>query len=85
MGLVNQVVPYDQLDAAVDDFSAKLLALPPLSLRFLKEAVNFGMQMDLESAIRMESRLFANCFGSEDRVEGVRAFLEKRKAEFKGY
>jgi len=84
IGLVSQVVPYEQLDAAVDSFSEKLLALPPLSLRFLKEAVNFGMQMDLRSAIRMESRLFANCFGSEDRVEGIRAFLEKRKAHFKG-
>jgi enoyl-CoA hydratase len=84
MGLINQVVPYDQLDAAVVRFSEKLLKLPPLSLRFLKEAVNFGMQMDLRSAIRMESRLFANCFGSDDRVEGVRAFLEKREAQFKG-
>jgi len=84
LGLVNQVVPYEQLDAAVDRFSGKLLTLPPLSLRFLKEAVNFGMQMDLGSAIRMESRLFANCFGSDDRVEGIRAFLEKRKAHFKG-
>ena len=84
MGLVNQTVPYKQLDVTVDRFAAKLLALPPLSLRFLKEAVNYGMQMDLRSAIRMESRLFASCFGSEDRAEGVRAFLEKRTPEFKG-
>jgi enoyl-CoA hydratase len=84
LGLVNQTVPYRQLDEAVDRYSDKLLGLPPLSLRFLKEAVNFGMQMDLSSAIRMESRLFANCFGSEDKAEGIRAFLEKRKAQFKG-
>jgi len=85
IGLVNQAVDYDQLDGTVEKFADKLIALPPLSLRSLKEAIQFGMQMDLESAIRMESYLFANCFGSEDRIEGVRAFLEKRKPKFKGF
>lgn len=84
MGLVNRVVPYEQLDSAVDKLVDQLLAMPPLSLRFLKEAVCYGMQMDLDSAIRMEARLFTNCFGSEDRREGVKAFLEKRNPSFKG-
>lgn len=75
---MNQAVAYDQLNTAVDDFSAKLVALPSLSFRFLKEAVQFVMQMDLQGAMRMESRLFANCFGTEDPVEGVRAFREKK-------
>lgn len=84
IGLVNQVVPYKELDEAVNTLAQKLCDMPPLSLRFLKEAVQYGMQMDLESAVRMESRLFALCFGTEDKQEGVRAFLEKRKPDFKG-
>lgn len=85
IGLVNQVVDYDQFYGAVEDFANKLVALSPLSLRLLKGAIKFGMQMDLESATRMESYLFANCFVSEDRIEGVRAFLEKRKPKFKRF
>lgn len=84
IGLINQVVSYSELDGAVDNLAQKLCNMPPLSLRFLKEAVQCGMQMDLESAVRMESRLFALCFGTEDKQEGVRAFLEKRKPDFKG-
>jgi enoyl-CoA hydratase len=84
IGLINRVVPYEQLDTTVENLADQLLAMPPLSLRFLKEAVYYGMQMDIDSAIRMEARLFTNCFGSEDRIEGVRAFLGKRKPLFRG-
>jgi enoyl-CoA hydratase len=84
IGLVNQVVSYAELDEAVENLAQKLCNMPPVSLRFLKEAVQCGMQMDLESAVRMESRLFALCFGTEDKQEGVRAFLEKRRPIFKG-
>ena len=82
---MNKGVDYDQFDGAVENCANKVVALPPLSLRLLKGAIQFGMQMDIESAISMESYLFANCFVSEDRIEGVRAFLEKRKPKFKRF
>ena len=56
----------------------------PVSLRFVKEAATYGMQMDLESALLMGARLFAACFTTEDREEGIRAFIEKGNLTFKG-
>ena len=60
------------------------LILPPFALRFLKKSVLVGMQMDVESALRIGARLLARTFGTEERVEGVRAFLEKREGRFIG-
>jgi enoyl-CoA hydratase/carnithine racemase len=57
---------------------------PPLGLQMAKETVNYGLQMDLNSAIRMEARVFNILFSSDDRKEGMAAFLEKRKPLFHG-
>jgi enoyl-CoA hydratase len=84
LGLVNKVVPHNQLDAEVDSVAKKLCERPPLALQMIKEAINYGMQIDLHSAIRMEARLFNILFNSEDKKEGMAAFLEKRKPTFKG-
>lgn len=84
IGLVNKVVPHNQLDIEVNSLAKKLCERPPLGLQMIKEAINYGMQMDLYSAIRMEARLFNILFNSEDKKEGMRAFLEKRKPVFKG-
>jgi enoyl-CoA hydratase/carnithine racemase len=84
IGLVNRVVPHNQLDAEVDSLAKKLCEWPPLGLQMVKEAINYGMQMDVYSAIRMEARLFNILFNSEDKKEGMTAFLEKRKPIFKG-
>jgi enoyl-CoA hydratase len=84
IGLVNQVVPHDQLDEAVEKLARKLCERPPLGLQMVKETVNYGLQMDLNSGIRLEARVFNILFNSEDRKEGLSAFLEKRKPVFSG-
>ncbi|MBW2097115.1 MAG: enoyl-CoA hydratase/isomerase family protein, partial [Deltaproteobacteria bacterium] len=84
IGLVNRVVPHEQLDEEVDKLAKKLCERPPLGLQMVKETVNYGLQMDLNSAIRMEARVFNILLNSEDRKEGMSAFLEKRKPVFSG-
>ena len=56
----------------------------PLAIRFAKKAINRGLQMSLHDALLMEATLFGELFETEDTAEGVKAFLEKRKPNFKG-
>lgn len=84
MGLVNKVVPAEELMAEAMRWAAELAERPPLSLRMLKYCVNVGMQMDLLSALDYESKCAEILRGSEDYREGTRAFVEKRKPVFKG-
>jgi enoyl-CoA hydratase/carnithine racemase len=56
----------------------------PLGLAYAKRAVRRGMQMDLASGIDFETFLVTTIYGTEDKQEGISAFLEKRKAQFKG-
>lgn len=56
----------------------------PLAVRAAKEAIEDGCDMALERALAHEAQLFALCFATEDRAEGVNAFLEKRPPNFKG-
>jgi enoyl-CoA hydratase len=84
IGLVDQVVPKAELDAAVDKLCKKIASKSPVALAMGKEAINMGMQADIRTGMSIEARCFLMCFGSQDRVEGMKAFLEKRKPEFKG-
>jgi enoyl-CoA hydratase len=84
IGLIDQLVPKAELDAAVAKLCGKLASKSPIALAMGKEAVNMGMQADLYTGLSIEARCFCMCFGSEDRVEGMTAFLEKRKPVFKG-
>lgn len=84
IGLVNQVVPPDQLDEAVTKLAQRIAARAPVALHMAKVALNNGTQADLRTGLDIEARCFSLCFGTEDRVEGMNAFLEKRKPEFKG-
>ena len=83
IGLVNKVVePEELMDAAMA--MAKTIAKnAPIAVRFSKEAVNRGMQTDIDTAIAIENDLFALCFSTEDQKEGMKAFFEKRPAEWK--
>jgi len=84
IGLVNHVVPADQLQTKTTEIANRIAEKSPIALRLAKEAVKLAGRSNLDEGLRREVDLFALCFSSEDKNEGVRAFLEKRKAEFKG-
>ncbi|HZI47604.1 MAG TPA: enoyl-CoA hydratase-related protein [Pyrinomonadaceae bacterium] len=83
-GLVNQVVPADQLEARTMEVANRIAEKSPIALRLAKEAVKLASRSNLDEGLRREVDVFALCFSSEDKDEGVKAFLEKRKADFKG-
>jgi enoyl-CoA hydratase len=84
IGLINRVVTKEGLDEEVAKMSGKLAAKSPVALNMAKEALNQGVQADLRTGLAIEAKCFSICFGTEDRMEGMNAFLEKRKASFKG-
>lgn len=84
IGLVNRVVPVNALMEEVKGLAGKLADYPPLSVKYIKRAVNTGMQLDLTSALDYEAHIAAMLGTSEDRIEGFKAFTEKRKPVFKG-
>jgi enoyl-CoA hydratase len=84
IGLVSQVVPRDRLLAEASALAERIAARGPIAVRYAKEAVSQGLDMPLEQALRFETDLTIILQTTEDRAEGVRAFLEKRAPEFKG-
>jgi len=62
----------------------KLLSKSSLTLSLAKKAINSGAEMDISSGLDLEAQCFALCFATEDQKEGISAFLEKRKPQFKG-
>src|SRR5215207_6216383 len=84
LGLVNMVVPAPDLEGKTMELAARIASKSPVALRMAKEAVKTASRSNLDEGLRREVDLFAICFSSEDKDEGVRAFLEKRKPEFKG-
>jgi len=85
VGLVNRVVPAPELDREVAKVCERLSEMSPVALHMAKAAMNNGIQADLRTGLEMEARCFSLTFGTGDRVEGMKAFLEKRKPRFKGY
>jgi enoyl-CoA hydratase len=84
LGLVNHVYAADQLEAETMAIATKIAEKAPIALQLSKEAVKFASRSNLDDGLRREVDLFAICFSTEDKKEGVAAFLEKRKPEFKG-
>jgi enoyl-CoA hydratase len=84
MGLINQVYPADALMEEVTATAQAMGAKGSVSLRAAKEAVNNGLDIDLATGLKIEQDAFALCMASEDAREGTQAFIEKRKAVFKG-
>ena len=84
IGLVNQVVPADQLMAESEKLLRRILSMGPLAVRLAIEAVDQGLEMTLDEGSLFEANLFGLLASSQDMKEGLTAFLEKRPARFKG-
>jgi enoyl-CoA hydratase len=84
LGLVNYVFPAEELESKTLEIANKIAEMSPVALAMAKQAVKNAARLGLKAGLDAEVDLFALCFSSEDKEEGVRAFLEKRKPEFKG-
>lgn len=84
IGLVNKIVPPELLLEEARAMARVIASKPPLAIQFAKEAVLKAANMPLDEGLAFERKSFYTLFASEDRHEGMSAFLEKRKPEFKG-
>jgi len=84
IGLVDEVVPAAELRARAMALAGGIAQKSPVALALIKEGVRASLRMPLDEGLRHETTLFGLAFSSEDKAEGVAAFLGKRAAEFKG-
>jgi len=85
LGIVNQVVAPEELEAATLQLAERLRAAPPIALAAAKHAVYMSEKAELEEMLRYETEAQLRCFESDDGHEGVKAFLEKREPKFTGH
>jgi enoyl-CoA hydratase len=84
IGLVEMVVPHEELRQATLELASNIASKSPLTLAIAKEAVRASQRMSIEDGLLYERDLFCLCFTSADKEEGVAAFLAKREAEWQG-
>ena len=84
IGLVNEIAPNTSLIARAEAILRQILSNAPIALKYSIEAVNKGLEMTLAESLLLEASLFASCASTEDKKEGISAFLEKRAPHFHG-
>ena len=81
IGLVNAVYPLEELMPAAEKMAETIAKNAPIAVRACKKAINDGLEAKMDDAIVIEEKLFGSCFKTADQIEGMTAFLEKRKHE----
>lgn len=84
LGLVNRMVPADKLMEEAEALAVKIASNAPLAVKWANSAIKRGLETDIDTGISIEADLFGMCFATQDQKEGMKAFLEHRKPEFKG-
>lgn len=84
IGLVNHVVPEDQLLDFCKAMAGRIASKGQIAVRLCKAAIDQGLEMDVDKGMAYEAEIFGLCFATEDQKEGMTAFVEKRKASFTG-
>lgn len=82
IGLVNKVVPLESLMEEAKAMANTIMANAPIAVKLCKDAINRGMQVDIDTAIEIEAEDFGKCFATEDQKEGMKAFIDKRAKNF---
>jgi enoyl-CoA hydratase len=84
IGLVNRVVPGENLMATAKEIAKKIASKSQATVRLAKDVINKGMQTSLETGLDYEREIYSLCLTLEDKEEGINAFIEKREPQFKG-
>ena len=84
LGLINRVVPADQLMSAAKEIAKKMAVKSAAALKLAKQAINYGLQTSLDCGLKYEYELYSLSLSLEDKAEGVKAFIEKRAPKFIG-
>ncbi len=83
IGLVNRVYEPDRLMAEAMELAGKICVNSPVAVKLAKRAINNGTGLHMEAGMALERELFSLCFAEGDQKEGMSAFLEKRRAQYK--
>ena len=82
LGILNKLVPAEELLSSAEELAAAIMKNAPLAVEKAKHVIQVGAELPLKNAIRLETEAEALLFSTEDKLEGMRAFVEKRKAVF---
>jgi len=84
LGVVNKVVPLNELDKTAEEIALKIAKNAPLAVAAVKKLVNKSFEVSIDAGILYEIEAFSNCFATQDKEEGIKAFFEKREPKYVG-